>query len=108
MTTTAIVWASGLIEFIDGDVEIPDGAMHLATGEEYREKIEARSRHGYDGSFIVPGIPEAVDEEDALEALSSFREWVITGTPGPRPNRTHRAIAAGTHPLQIAAKGGKS
>lgn len=93
MITTAFVWPSGLIEFLDGDVGIPDGAIHLATGE-YREKIEARSRHGYDGSFLVPGVPEAIDEEDAVKCLSSFREWIITGTPGPRS----------THPSQTKPK----
>ena len=80
MACYAYVWASGLIQF--GDV-VPDGAikiMAFVSEPAAREFIEPKARHGYEpGGLLVPGVPEAVDGDHALEALGLFRDW-ISGT----------------------------
>lgn len=71
----AYCWATGLIEF---GSEIPEGAIAIASGEEtpVRETIEVLARHGYKkGVLLVPGIPEAEDQEAAGDALEKFLEW---------------------------------
>lgn len=55
---------------------VPDGQLSIASsldGKRLRETIEAICRHAYDGkTLLVPGIPEADDDDQALDALLAF------------------------------------
>ena len=70
-------WASGLVEF--GHV-LPDDALPIATGPEFNllKELGAACRHGKGasaGSLLVPGIPEAPNEQEGLRALRAFIQW---------------------------------
>ena len=77
-----IAWADrrGVIEF--GQAPAPDGMIVIArsrgrTGQRMRDRVSAAARHAYDGTtLLVPGIPEAEDDDEALDALISFRDRV--------------------------------
>ncbi len=69
---TAYTFVNGVIHFGD---EVPRGALPIAIGDEasLRETIDTISRHGYTpGVLLVPGMPEADDQGQALEALEAF------------------------------------
>ncbi|EHW4150227.1 host nuclease inhibitor protein [Salmonella enterica subsp. enterica serovar Kottbus] len=74
-TITAYCWASGLIEF--GNT-LPEGALPIVTGSEknVRDVVGVLARHAYNGDLLVPGIPEAVDQNEAREALERFSRVV--------------------------------
>lgn len=58
----------------------PRGRLTLATGpgRALRSVVEVVARHAYDGStLLVPGIPEAASDMEALEAARSFRGQVV-------------------------------
>lgn len=65
-------WRSGQLEFDD---EVPEGALLLTTHDpKERSSIEALARLSYDGkTFLVPGIPEAENDADAILAYNNFR-----------------------------------
>lgn len=70
-------WASGLIEFGEA---VPAGAIKIAHGPKayLKGEIEVRARHGRGesaGKLLVPGIPEASDQQAAGYALQSFLDW---------------------------------
>lgn len=76
--TIAFCWASGLIQFGD---QVPDGAIEIARGDDQvvREIIEVTSRHAYDGkSLPVPGIPEAKNQAEGIDALERFVRWIAS------------------------------
>ena len=59
---------------------VPDGALELVQG--VREllwcAIWGSARKGYDGdAWLVPGIPEADSDDEALEALISYQKRII-------------------------------
>jgi hypothetical protein len=68
-----------------GDVyfgfRVPPGAIVIAknpdlTDHEWQERMTARCRHGYEpGVLLVPGIPEATTDDEAMNALVKFTEW---------------------------------
>ena len=75
-------WANGRIEF---GAETPEGALpiYAVVGADQnqmtqlRENVECLSRLAYDGeTLLVPGIPEAVDEQAAYDALIKFNSRV--------------------------------
>jgi len=35
--------------------------------------LNVLSRHGYDGAWLVPGVPEAKHDDDACDAVIEFR-----------------------------------
>lgn len=74
-TITAYCWASGLIEF--GNT-LPEGALPIVTGSKknVRDVVEVLARHAYNGDLLVPGIPEAADQNEACEALIRFSRVV--------------------------------
>lgn len=77
----AYCYASGLIEF---GARLPDGALPIARGRDkpLREFINGVARHAYDGeTLLVPGIPEATDQDAALDALFAFLDWIVTHNP---------------------------
>lgn len=72
----AYCWASGEIAFGE---KVPKGALDIAQGEgaEFKAIIEVCARHAYDGEILlVPGLPEATNEKERLDALLNFRQMV--------------------------------
>jgi hypothetical protein len=74
-------WASGLIEI--GET-VPEGAIKFAHGPKSNLEtlISALARHGKgasEGKLIVPGIPEAADQQAAGDALQAFIDWAGKG-----------------------------
>lgn len=75
---TLIAWRSGELEVTD---ECPAGAIAIGYGprRQLSNAILAIARHAYDGkTLLVPGIPEAATDDDALTALQRFQERVAT------------------------------
>lgn len=74
-------WASGLIEIGD---ELPSGVpLEIARGPKYaiRPQLEVYARHGQGestGKLLVPGIPEANDQLEAVQALEKWLDWINT------------------------------
>ncbi len=76
-------WASGLIEI--GDALPPEGpggsgAILIARGPKANLKmaLEVLARHGQGrsaGSLLVPGVPEAVDQQAKGDALADWLRW---------------------------------
>lgn len=69
----AFCWRSGEICISD---DVPEGALYLSTGPAIllAQTIDANSRHSYDDRFIVPGVHEAEDDEEALDAVFEFQK----------------------------------
>lgn len=95
MTHFAYSDRNGVIEF---DRQVPDGRLPIgSSGDQVRlrETVEAIARHAYDGkTLLVPGIPEADSDDQALEALLRFRTLVadrLAGliVPGQRDGETY-------------------
>lgn len=81
MTTLAYCYASGHIEF---GSKCPGGALPLVRGpdQEVRDFIAGVARLAYDNeTWLVPGVPEAEDQEKAMDALLRFEAWI---TPSAR------------------------
>lgn len=102
-TTYLYCYASGLAKFYH---KVPDGALPIDhqtaaqrlredakikamtaawnkdprkpyPAQPWKESMRAKMRLGYDGSMLVPGIPEAKDQREALDALQRFRAWAV-------------------------------
>lgn len=76
MTTYAYCWQSGLIEF---GTEVPEGAMPMVSVDDQavRDLLQATARLAHDNeTLLVPGVPEALDEEAKLDALDRFMQWL--------------------------------
>lgn len=72
----AYCWANGRIEF---GKKVPDGAIEIARGSAHtvRTEIDVTARHGYEaGVLLVPGVPEAADQQRAGDALELFLLWL--------------------------------
>ena len=71
-------WRTGEIEFGDTlPTDKPDGsgAIEIAQGPIYalKGRVSALARHGYkDRTLLVPGIPEAPNDADAIKALDDW------------------------------------
>lgn len=71
-------WRTGVIEFGDTlPTDKPDGsgAIEIAQGPIYalKGRVSALARHGYrDAMLLVPGIPEASNDDDAIKALDRW------------------------------------
>lgn len=70
-------WRDGVIEC--GARRTPAGAIKLFTLHDARAAavaarvIGVQARHAYDGrTLLVPGIPEAANDDAALDALRAF------------------------------------
>ncbi|MFN6055925.1 MAG: hypothetical protein ACK47C_07815 [Paracoccaceae bacterium] len=43
-----------------------------------KEIIGVKARHAYDGkTLLVPGIPEAADDQAAIDALDKWKAWAF-------------------------------
>lgn len=87
---------AGIIRFTEPrQRKIPDGTLAIMRGrpERVRRLMEATARHAYDGkTLLVPGVPEAADDDDALAALERFIAWAVYGkAPTPAEVRAARA-----------------
>jgi len=63
---------------------VPDGALPIGEGSEttLRRVIRSVSRHGYEkGVYLVPGVPEAESDSEAVAALTRFLDWASRGNP---------------------------
>ena len=81
----AYCWQLGLIEF--GRV-VPEGALKFATGldVQLRERVGTLARHGQgksEGKLLVPGIPEAENEDGQIDALIEWTKWCAKGNGAP-------------------------
>lgn len=70
MKLFAYCWENGLIAF---GHTVPEGVALMAHSDNEEllwEKMNVWARHAYDGtSLLVPGIPEAKDPAEAVDAL---------------------------------------
>jgi hypothetical protein len=87
----AYAWRTGVIGV---SRTAPSGAIKLFTFNSCRAAavgrrlIEASARHAYDGkTLLVPGVPEAGDDETALEALVDWARWVAPKLHAHLPER---------------------
>jgi hypothetical protein len=72
---SANCYRSGEIIFLSEGDEVPEGVALIASGpaDEVRAAVEVMARHSrYDETLLVPGLPEADDNEQALTALRLF------------------------------------
>lgn len=74
----AFAWRSGLIGFRKN---VPSGALEIVRGrsDDVNAVVSVLARHGYgasSGALLVPGIPEAETDDEALDALIAFRDLV--------------------------------
>jgi hypothetical protein len=77
----AFCYASGRIEF---GRSLPGGTLPIAIGpaKKVREFMCARARHAYDGeTLLVPGVPEAANQMDAVDALMAWSRWLSETAP---------------------------
>lgn len=69
----AYAWRSGLIGV--GRV-VPDGALQIARGPEAKlfDALSALARLSYDKppNLLVPGVPEAADDDSRIGAMVKF------------------------------------
>lgn len=73
-----ICWRSGEVEVVS-HAPAGHGCITLATGPRARLErvLIAVSRHAYDGvTLLVPGIPEAEDDDAALAAALEFQSRI--------------------------------
>jgi hypothetical protein len=77
-----VAWKSGLVEIVADDA--PQGAIALFRLEtddaalSAVHVIDAIARHAYRGDQrLVPGVPEAEDDEKALDALIAWHEQLL-------------------------------
>jgi hypothetical protein len=75
-------WASGLIEIGDKapDNKADGGVIVIAHGPKNALKtvLEGVARHGKGASagvLLVPGVPEAANGSDAVDALTAWHDW---------------------------------
>jgi hypothetical protein len=77
----AYCWATGRIDF---GRTLPKGAIEIARGpaNPLRKLVMATSRLAYDNeTLLVPGAPEAISEESALDALGLHLRWLKRRAP---------------------------
>lgn len=92
----AYCWRGGRIELVKNNVHLPS-AFIITRGpaKRLRELICALSRHAYDGkTLLVPGLPEAKDENSAVRAVLSFRKEIesrLVKTTSGKPSQWEAA-----------------
>lgn len=69
--------------FRSGEVEVsrsaPQGAIALLRGRAsaLRDAVQATARHSRKaGELLVPGVPEAASDNEALDAAAAWAKWV--------------------------------
>lgn len=84
----AYCWATGLIEF---GRTMPEGTIEVARGgaKKLREVVEVLARHGKGkgaGQLLVPGVPEAGNQQEKGDALRAWLGWCAQHPEGVRFN----------------------
>ena len=78
----AYCFRNGVIEF---SYELPEGAIEIAQScdeEKLKAFINVRARHGYnEGELLIPGVPEAQSDDQAILALAKFIKWLGSTSP---------------------------
>lgn len=72
-----VCWRSGQVVVAR---RVPRGAMQLVTGHGRRlnRVLGACARQAYDGkTLLVPGVPEAATDLEALEAVRRFKQMLL-------------------------------
>jgi hypothetical protein len=72
-TLKAFCWRTGLIQLAP---VVPEGALELATAPAtlLAQTIDGIGRLSYDNHhFLVPGVPEAPDDNTAMDAVFDFQ-----------------------------------
>lgn len=78
-----VCWRSGQAQTVD---HVPKGALCLARGDrgELDHILGVVARHSYDGkTMLVPGVPEALSDEEALSAAEHFRGMIFERMSNP-------------------------
>jgi hypothetical protein len=71
----AVCWRSGQIEIF---ATVPDGTIPIARGRrrDLEKEMLGAARHAYDGkTLLLPGLPEADDDFQGLDAVKAFINW---------------------------------
>ena len=78
MAATAYAGRCGTIAFTTKR-SVPQGMIAFARHQsldDLKQIVSAKCRHGYDGkTLLVPGVPEAPDDDAALAAMEVWRDW---------------------------------
>lgn len=85
----AFVWRTGLVEF---GRSVPSGAIEVPRGPArvLRARMSVLCRHAYDGkSLLVPGIPEAENDEATMNASKPFKEWIAPNFSNKEARHEH-------------------
>jgi hypothetical protein len=72
----AYCWATGLIGFGE---KLPNGALPIARGKgkKFKAWVQVKARLAYDNkTYLVPGIPEAEDDREGIDALIKWCGWL--------------------------------
>ena len=80
----AYAWRTGRIDF---GRAVPDGALEIVDlpAKECRRLIKGTARIAYDNkTLLVPGVPEADEDDKALDALIRYRNWINKRPKGGR------------------------
>ncbi|MGO1072587.1 hypothetical protein [Lysobacter sp. CA199] len=102
----AYCFASGHIRF--GQI-VPPGAIEIARGraDELREQITATARLAYDGeTLLVPGVPEASDDDEKALALNRYLSWLADGSQGITINQSKESKPMHAHAITPSATKG--
>lgn len=78
-----VCWRSGEAKIVE---HCPEGAISLAHGEkaELDRILGVVARHAYDGvTMLVPGVPEAQSDGEALAAAEHFRGMIFERMSSP-------------------------
>lgn len=56
---------------------LPVGHATSKDAKRFEKIVRVNARHGYDGvTLLVPGVPEADGDDDAMDALLRFRRLI--------------------------------
>lgn len=81
-----VIWRNGAVAVRPNKAR-PDGGLTVCRGDARAMKraVEVVARHAYDGrTLLVPGIPEADTEVEALAAAKAFAEQIRKRVPSVR------------------------
>lgn len=75
---------------------LPVGCANSKDAKRFKEIVSVNARHAYDGvTLLVPRMPEAADQSEAMEALLWFRRLIemrMSGLKGWPPVPASLAI----------------
>lgn len=105
----AYVWRTGLVEF---GSPTPDGALKIAEGkgQKFRNSVQVKCRLAHPSyvngikqpqQYLLPGVPEAESEKEALEAIEKFRNWIEGYSHNPKEEAKETANKLGVKLAEI-------